>query len=45
MPVTAQLSSWWIAHTALMLVLPLVFAVWGLYASVGGRLWRGELVL
>ena len=44
MPVAAQLSSWWITHTVMSIAVVFGLTVWGLYASLGGRLWRGELL-
>jgi serine/threonine-protein kinase len=44
MPVTAHLSSWWLPYTALTLAIPLALATWGLYRSVGGRLFHAELL-
>jgi serine/threonine-protein kinase len=43
-PVTDNASAWWFGYMLLMLVLPIALAVWGLYRSVGGRLWKAELL-
>jgi serine/threonine-protein kinase len=44
MPVTSNPSIWWAPYTVFMLALPLALAAWGLYRSLGGRLWHGELL-
>jgi serine/threonine-protein kinase len=43
-PMTANLSAWWVGQTALLVAIPAALAAWGLYRSVGGRLWRGDLL-
>ena len=43
-PVTANLSAWWFGQSVVLLAVPVVLAAWGLYRSIGGRLWRADLI-
>jgi hypothetical protein len=43
-PVTANLSAWWFSQSMILLAVPVALAAWGFYRSVGGRLWRTDLI-
>jgi hypothetical protein len=42
-PMTTDLSSWYVGATVFVLSIPIVMASWAFQTSVGGRLWKADL--